>query len=119
VVRAETLQIKRHNYVEVAKGMGCGHTHLIRHHILPRLAPICLVIFTTRISRAMIIISSLSFLGFGLEPPAPDWGTMIREAVFHFRTAPHLILAPGLVIFGVTFSVNLIGDELRDYFHVG
>ncbi len=118
VIRAEVLQVKQNNYVEVARGMGSRHLHIIRQHIFPSLVPICLVTFTTRISRAMIIISSLSFLGFGLEPPAPDWGGMIREAVFHFRMAPHLIIAPGLVLFLFTFSVNIIGDELRDYLHV-
>jgi len=118
VVRAEVLQVKQENYVKAARGMGCSHAHLIRRHILPRLGAVCLVTFTTRVSRAMIVISSLSFLGFGLAPPAPDWGGMIREAVFHFRSAPHLILGPGLAVFLFTFSVNLVGDALRDALHV-
>lgn len=118
IVRAEAIQVKTENYVEAARSMGCSHFHLIRRHILPHLGPVCLVTFTTRISRAMIAISSLSFLGFGLEPPAPDWGGMIREAVFHVHSAPHLIIVPGLAVFLFTFSVNLIGDALRDYFDV-
>ncbi len=118
IIRAEVLQVKRENYVQAARGMGSSPPHLIRRHILPRLGPVCLVTYTTRVSRAMIVISSLNFLGFGLAPPAPDWGGMIREAIFYFRSAPHLILGPGIALFLFTFSVNLIGDALRDFLHV-
>lgn len=119
IIRAEVLRVKQENYVRAAQGMGAGHVHLIRRHILPRLVPVSLVTFTTRVSRAMIVISALSFLGFGPAPPAPDWGGMVREAVFHFRNAPHLILAPGLALLLFTFCVNLIGDALRDRLHDG
>lgn len=118
VVRAEVIQLTQTHYVETARSMGSNHFNLIFRHILPGLGPICLVIFTTRVGRAMIAISSLSYLGFGLEPPAPDWGGMIRDAVSYFHNAPHLILAPGAAVFLFTFSVNILGDTLGDFFDV-
>lgn len=118
IVRAEVIRVSQSNYMDISRAMGAGNFHLICRHILPGLGPLCLVTFTTRVSRAMITISSLTYLGFGIEPPVPDWGGMIREAVFHFRTAPHLILGPGAALFLFTFSVNLIGDALREGFDV-
>ena len=116
IVRTEVIRLSNCAFVDAARAMGAGHGHLILRHILPGLGPVSLVTFTTRISRAMITISSLSYLGFGLAPPAPDWGSMIREAVFHFREAPFLLLAPGGAIFLFTFSTNLTGDALRQAF---
>jgi ABC-type dipeptide/oligopeptide/nickel transport system permease subunit len=118
IVRAEVMKIREQDFMEGVRVMGGSHFYLIIHHIIPNIRAICLVTFTTRVSRSVIVISSLSYLGFGLEPPTPDWGVMIRDALNYFRSAPHLIIAPGMCIFLLTFSINIIGDSFRDFFDV-
>jgi len=116
IVRGETIKIKQEAFIEATRAMGGGHGYLILHHIIPNIRAVLLVTFATKISWSMITISSLSYLGFGLEPPAPDWGVMVKDALNYFRSAPRLIVAPGLCICLLTFSINIIGDSLRDFF---
>ena len=112
------MKIRKEDFIEGVRAMGGSHFYLIIRHIIPNIRAICLVTFTTRVSRSIIIISSLSYLGFGLDPPTPDWGVMIRDALNYFRSAPHLIIAPGLCVFMLTFCINIIGDSLRDFFDI-
>ena len=118
IVRGEVLKIREKEYIESIRAIGGGHFYTIRNYILPNMIGPIVVIFTIRISRGILSIASLSFLGLGLQPPTPDWGVMIRDAIIYFRGHPLLIIAPGIAIFATSLSINLLGDALRDYLDV-
>ena len=118
IVRGEVLKIREKEYIEGIRAIGGGNLYIIVHYILPNMLGPLVVIFTIRISRGILSIASLSFLGLGLQPPTPDWGVMIRDAIMYFRGHPLLIIAPGIAIFATSLSINLLGDALRDYFDV-
>ena len=101
-------------YVEAARAIGArNHIIIARHVLLNCLGPI-IVQITLIFASAILAISSLSFLGLGIQPPAPEWGNMLSEARDNMRDFPHLVLAPGMAIFLSIFSLNLLGDGLRD-----
>lgn len=114
VVRAETLRLRDSQFVEATRALGAGHRYILAKHLMPNLATPLIVLFTSRIGRMILTIASLSFLGLGLQPPAADWGVMISESRGFFRSAPHLMILPGVCIFAVSLAINIIGDEVRD-----
>ena len=118
IVRGEVLKISKEDFVEGIRSLGAGNMYIILCHILPNLIGTIIVIFTARVSRSVLTIASLSFLGFGLQPPTPDWGVMVRDALNYFRSYPMLIIAPGSAVFLTSLSINMIGDTLRDFFDV-
>jgi peptide/nickel transport system permease protein len=118
VVRGEVLKIREEDYVEGIRSLGAGHLYVLVRHIVPNLAGTAVVILTVRISGAVLAIASLSFLGFGMQPPTPDWGVMVRDALNYFRSQPMLIVAPGAAVFLTSLSINMIGDALRDLLDV-
>lgn len=118
IVRTETMRIREEAYVEGLRSLGAGHFCLIWKHIFPNMLPNILVLFTARTGRCVLSIASLSYLGLGIRPPAPDWSVMISDARLDYRSAPHLILVPGLCIFLLLLALNLLGDALRDRFDV-
>lgn len=118
IVRTETLRLREEPYIEQLRALGAGPGCLLWRHILPNMAGDLIVLFTTRVGRCVLSIASLSYLGLGIRPPAPDWSVMIYDARLDYRAAPHLILVPGLCIFLLLLSINLLGDALRDHFDV-
>jgi len=118
IVRGEVLKIREKEYIEGIRAIGAGHIYIILHYIIPNMLGPLIVIFTMRISRGILAIASLSFLGLGLQPPTPDWGVMTRDAIMYFREHLMLILAPGTAILATSLSLNFIGDALRDVFDV-
>ncbi len=118
IVRTETLRIREEGYVEGLKALGAGPFCLLGKHIFPNMLPRIIVLFTARAGRCVLSLASLSYLGLGVRPPAPDWSVMISDARLDYRSAPHLILVPGLCIFLLLFALNLLGDALRDQFDV-
>lgn len=116
IVRTEVLRLKQENFVEGLKSLGASNAVIMWRHIVPNMKGNTMVLFTTRISRAILSISGLSFLGLGIQPPTPDWSVMINDARMNFRSAPHLIVIPGVCIVLLLLSINLIGDMLRDLF---
>lgn len=118
IVRGEVLKIREKEYIESIRAVGGGNLYTIVHYIVPNMIGPIVVIFTIRISQGIVSIASLSFLGLGLQPPTPDWGVMIRDAIMYFRGHPLLILAPGIAILITSLSINLLGDALRDFFDV-
>ncbi|MEK8132830.1 ABC transporter permease [Paenibacillus filicis] len=114
VVRGEVMKLREEAYVEGIRSLGAGHTYIIVRHLLPNMIGPLVVLGTIRVGRVILSIASLSFLGLGLQPPAPDWGVMVNDARAHFRSYPHLMLAPGLCIGVVSLCINWIGDHLRD-----
>jgi len=116
VVRGEVLKIKEENYIEGARALGASNFYIIIHHILPNIFAPFIVLFTVRIGKVVLSMTSLSFLGLGIQPPQADWGVMVNDAKTYFRSYPHLLLAPGSCIMLLCCSINLIGDGLRDLF---
>ncbi|MDO4453512.1 MAG: ABC transporter permease [Eubacteriales bacterium] len=115
IVRTETLKYREENFVEGLKILGAGKIRILFQHILPNMLGNTIVLLTTRIGRNLLSIAGMSYLGLGIQPPTPDWSVMINDARVSFRSAPHLILVPGICIVLVVFSIQLIGDFLRDW----
>lgn len=113
LVRSETLVLKSEGYVEAARSMGSSSFSLAFKHILPHaLAPV-IVAATIGFAQAMLIESSLSFLGFGVQPPTPTWGNMLHNAQIFMRRAPTAAFAPGFMIFITCLCFNFVGEGLR------
>ncbi|WP_322922963.1 ABC transporter permease [Paenibacillus campi] len=113
IVRAETMSIKEREYVLYARASGQGGGGMIRHHILPGLLPVIIVGATNNIASAIMMESSLSFLGFGVQPPNATWGSMLNNAQGYIAQAPYMAIFPGLLILLTVLSFNVLGDLLR------
>jgi peptide/nickel transport system permease protein len=114
VVRGESLALRNREFVTAAHVVGAGNARIIAHHILPNIVPSALVIGTFSMATAIIAEASLSFLGLGVPPDVPTWGTMLGDGRNYISTAPWLTIFPGLAIFTVVLGINLLGDGLRD-----
>jgi peptide/nickel transport system permease protein len=114
LTRAQTLTTKVEDYVEAAKAVGNPHIRIALRHILPNILAPIMVQATLAIAAAIIAEASLSFLGLGQQPPAPSWGSMLNTAKNFLSQAPWMAWWPGLAIFFVVLSFNLLGDGLRD-----
>ncbi len=114
IVRAEVLQLVAEPFVEGLRCLGCSDARIIFRHILPNIANKLLVLVTIRLGRGVLAIAGLSFLGLGVQPPTPDWSVMINDAIMYYRSSPHLIIIPGLCVFLLIYSINIIGEYLRD-----
>lgn len=114
VVRGEVLSIKEMAYVDAARSLGAGDRRLILGHILPNAIGPIVVGATLTVGNAIIVESSLSFLGLGVQPPTPTWGNMLMDAQATMATKPWLTIFPGLAILIVVLAVNFIGDGLQD-----
>jgi len=114
VVRGATLAERGKEYVEAGRVVGMPVRRLIRVHVLPNVLSPIVVQGTVGISQAIIIESSLSYLGLGTQPPTPSWGTMINEGRTFLENAPWISVFPGIAIMGAVLAFNLLGDGLRD-----
>lgn len=114
LVRSQVLNLSELDYVEAARAGGSGSARIIISHILPNAMGVIIVNTTLNIAKIILYESTLSFLGLGMPPPAPEWGLMLSEAREFMRNAPHLMFFPSLAIVLSACSVNLIGDGLRD-----
>jgi len=114
LVRSQVLSLAEQDYVEAARAGGAGSFRIIFSHILPNAMGVIIVNVTLNIGKIIIYESTLSFLGLGMPPPAPEWGLMLSEAREFMRTAPHLLFFPAGAIVLTACSVNLMGDGLRD-----
>jgi peptide/nickel transport system permease protein len=115
VIRANTLSLREQPFVEAAKAIGMSEKRIALRHVLPNtLAPL-IVLATAQLGSTILTESSLSFLGLGVPEPHPSWGRMLSESAAEYvRTAPWLVIFPGLAISFVVFGTNLLGDALRD-----
>jgi peptide/nickel transport system permease protein len=114
LTRAEVLSVKVEDYVEAARAVGNSHLRIALRHILPNVVAPLIVQATLAIAAAVIAEASLSFLGLGQQPPAPSWGSMLNTAKNYIDNAPWMAVWPGLSIFLLVLSFNLVGDGLRD-----
>lgn len=114
LARAQVLSVKQREHVQAAQALGSRAPRIIRRHLLPLIAAPLVVEATFGVAAVVIAESGLSFLGLGVQPPEASWGSMIRDGVRYLLVAPHLVVAPGMALFLVVLSVNLLGDRLRD-----
>ncbi len=115
VVRSSTLSLREQPFVEAARAVGMGEVRIAMRHVLPNtLAPL-IVLGTAQLGSAILVEASLSFLGLGIPEPYPSWGRMLSESAAEYvRTAPWLVIFPGVAISLTVFGTNLLGDALRD-----
>ncbi|MEO1306578.1 MAG: ABC transporter permease [Pseudomonadota bacterium] len=114
VARGIGLSLGSRGYVVQAKLAGLSPFAMARWHYLPSLLPSLTVVWTGMFARAILGISALGFLGFGVQPPMPEWGTMLLDARIHMRSTPLQMIWPGLAVVLSVLAINLAGDALRD-----
>ena len=114
VARAIILNVRNNEYIEAARANGMSDGKIIRYHILPNVLGPILVEGTMMIAGMIISTASLSYLGLGIQPPTPEWGSMLSDVTGAMRNHPHLAIFPGLAIVMTSLSFNLLGDGLRD-----
>ena len=113
-VRGQVLSLREKEFVEAARAQGAGPFRIMFTEVMPNLASTVIVFFTLLIANAILLESALSFLGAGVQPPNPSWGTMIDEGVDRIATAPHLTIVPGLMLVLTVLALNVFGDGVRD-----
>jgi len=115
VIRGAVIGIKENVYVEAAKAIGCSTPRLLIRHILPNIMAPTIVLFTTRVPNMVLTEAAMSFLGFGIPPPAPSWGGMLSaEGRTYMFLSPGIAIWPGLALGSVVYGINMFGDALRD-----
>jgi peptide/nickel transport system permease protein len=114
MTRGQVLQIKEQDYILAIRSIGAGGFRIIFGHILKNCLPIIIVIATMRMATSIISIATLSYLGLGVPPPAPEWGGLIASAKLYMWERPSQIIIPGIVVTITVICFNILGDKLRD-----
>lgn len=114
LVRGQALKIRELEFVQAARALGAPAWRVLRDHVIPGVLPALIVQATLGMAGAIIAEASLSFLGLGVQPPTPSWGTMLDAGRGHLLDASHLTLVPGLAIALLVLGLNFVGDGLRD-----
>jgi len=115
VMRGQVLKVREYDFVQAAKALGAGNMRILFTHIMPNAIQPLIVQASLGMAGAVLSEASLSFLGLGIPPPAPSWGTMIEEARQYFAATPHVLFFPGAAIALTVLAFNFIGDGLREY----
>lgn len=114
LARAQVLTLKQRDHVMAAIAMGASSLRIIVKHLLPLIAAPLIIESTFAIAGIVIAEAGLSFLGLGIQPPTPSWGSMIRDGTRYMLVSPHMVLVPGVALMLVVLAVNMLGDRLRD-----
>jgi peptide/nickel transport system permease protein len=114
MARGETLRVRQQDFIELARTAGCSRLTIMWRHILPNVAGSLVVLATLQVGTVIIMEASLSFLGVGVPPPAPAWGSMIADGRSYVVSAWWLCIFPGLAILMTVLAMNVLGDELTD-----
>lgn len=114
VMRSTTQQVRNLDYVAAAQAVGCSTARIVMAEIMPNIANHLIVVATLEMAHAILLEAALSFLGLGVQPPAPSWGLMVSEAKGLMFFDPWLIGIPGAALFALVLSINLLGDGVRD-----
>jgi len=114
IVRSVVLSVRESEYVAAAKALGTGAPRIVLRHVLPNSLSPLIVQLTLSIGTAILDVAALGFLGLGAQPPAPEWGLMIRDGFAQFLRAPWMSIFPGIAIFLSVVGFNLMGDAVRD-----
>jgi peptide/nickel transport system permease protein len=115
-LRGQVLALREKEFVEAARAQGAGSLRIMFSEILPNLSSTIVVFFPLMVANAILLEAALSFLGAGVRPPNPSWGTMIGDGVDRIITAPHLTIVPGLMLVLTVLALNVFGDGVRDAF---
>lgn len=116
--RAQVLSLKHRDHVLAARALGSGTPTILVRHLLPLMSAPLIIEATFGVAAVVIAEAGLSFLGLGVQPPDASWGSMIRDGTRYMLVAPHMVLVPGVALWLVVMSVNLLGDRLRDHLDV-
>lgn len=116
LVRGRVIELVQEDFIAAAITVGMGHTRILVRHILPNAATVIIIELSLNAGQAVLIGSALGFLGLGVQPPAPEWGTMLGASREYLTVAPHIVIAPGLAISLLVLAFNAFGDGLRDVF---
>jgi len=114
LARGSTLTVVNMGYVEASRALGQANGRIMAQHVLPNIMSPIIVQGTLRLATAVLTAATLSFLGLGVQPPAPEWGAMIASSVAYIRLTPHATAIPGIALMLVVLGFNLAGDGLRD-----
>jgi peptide/nickel transport system permease protein len=114
LVRGQVLKARELEFVQAARALGAGTTRILLRHVVPTTMPAVMVQATLGMAGAILAEASLSFLGLGVQPPTPSWGTMLNGGRLHLLDAPHLTIFPGAAIAALVLGFNFLGDGLRD-----
>lgn len=114
LMRGQTLAVREQEYIRAAVAVGATSSRIAFRHILPNTIAPVVVYSSLQIGSAIIRLASLSFLGFGAQPPEPEWGAMLNAAQSWLGTAPHISIVPGVAIVSLVVAFNLVGDGVRD-----
>ncbi|MBM4299306.1 MAG: ABC transporter permease [Deltaproteobacteria bacterium] len=114
LVRGEILTLREREFIHAARALGCEPRRIIMRHLLPNLLPPLMIQATFGLAAAIVAEGSLSFLGLGVEPPTPSWGSMLNDGRQFLLVAPHLTTYPGLAIMLTVLALNLVGDALQE-----
>ncbi|QJC28891.1 ABC transporter permease subunit [Enterobacteriaceae endosymbiont of Plateumaris rustica] len=118
ITRSNTLIIKNQDFITASRNIGSSNIKIIFYQILPFIINSIIIYSSMRIGISIIAVSSLSFLGFGIQPPTPEWGLMIYESRYDLLFSPHLIIFPGLAIFITYLSFNTISDKIKYFLNL-
>jgi peptide/nickel transport system permease protein len=115
-IRGQVLSLREKEFVEAARAQGAGSLRIMVSEILPNLSSTVIVFFPLMVANAILLEAALGFLGVGVQPPEPSWGTMIGDGVKHILSGPHLAIVPGLMLVITVLALNVFGDGVRDAF---
>ncbi len=114
VIHGMVLSLKEREFVEAARALGATGPRILIRYILPHLVSVIIVYVTLGVATTVLVEATLSYVGIGVQPPTPSWGAMISEGQNYYRSAPWLIIFPGIAILATVLGFNLLGDWLRD-----
>lgn len=114
LLRAQMLKVRENEYIEAAVSINCSKVHIIVKHLLPNSFSPMIVSATMGVASMIVAAAGLSFLGLGVQPPAPEWGAMLSSSRQFIRSSPYMVIFPGLAIGITVLALNLMGDGLRD-----
>ena len=114
LARAQVLSIREEDYISAARSVGVTSWRMMLHHLLPNILAPLIVQATLGMASVIVAEAGLSFLGLGVQPPTPSWGSILNSGIDFFRKGPHMTIIPGLAVMIVVLGLNFLGDGLRD-----
>ena len=114
LARAQVLSLKTRDHVQAAIGLGASRLRIVGRHLIPLILAPLIIEATFAVAGVVIAEAGLSFLGLGIQPPTPSWGSMIRDGTRYMLVSSHMVLVPGVALMLVVLAVNMLGDRLRD-----
>jgi peptide/nickel transport system permease protein len=115
-IRGQVLSLREKEFVEAARAQGAGPLRIMATEVLPNLSSTVIVFFPLMVANVILLEAALGFLGVGVQPPEPSWGTMIGDGVEHILSGPHLAIVPGVMLVLTVLALNVFGDGVRDAF---